>query len=274
MPPPPSTAGRSNAILASLPPDVAALLEPELVSVQLATKQVIYAIGEPIRAVYFPLTCVISLLTMLEDGSTVEAAMVGNDGMAGLPVALGLESDGLYVINQIPGTALMMPVGAFRAALAAADGRLLAEVHRATQALIIQMGQTAACNRLHPLEERCARWLLGCHDRVGAEQFQLTQEFLASMLGVRRPSVSVAAGMLQQAGFIRYQRGRVTIADREGMEASACECYAAIRNATANLLPTARPWSSRTLLNECYARNGFVGLLAYRRRFAAQLLWQ
>ena len=232
--PPPSV----TRLLAALPPDEAARLLPQLTPVRLRHAEELYAAAEPIPYVYFPTTALVSLMIVLEDGKRVEMAAVGREGMAGLPLALGSETDGHVALVQIPGEALRLGADAFRAVLADSPG-LQTVLGRYSLTLLTQAGQAAACNGLHAIAERCARWLLEAHDRVGADRFLLTQDFLAAMLGVRRPSVTVAAGMLQQAGFITYRRGQVTILDREGLEASACECYSAIARETDRLLGAA-----------------------------------
>ena len=227
--------GRTNRLLAALPADVYERLRAAMTPVDLRHAQVLYEMGEPITQIYFPLTALVSLMIVLEDGKQVEMAAVGREGVAGLPVALGSETDGHVAMAQIPGSALRMETGAFRAALAATPA-LQQQLGRYALVLLTQSGQAAACNGLHALAERCARWLLEAHDRVGADQFLLTQDFLAAMLGVRRPSVTLAAGMLQQAGYITYHRGRVTVLDRTGLEAASCECYDAIHAETDRLL--------------------------------------
>jgi CRP-like cAMP-binding protein len=201
--------------------------------------QVLYEPGDTIAHVYFPLDAVCSLLTLLDDGTTVEAAMAGVDGMVGLPLFLGLESDVVRTLAQVPGPAVRMTANAFRAALGQ-DGDLATVLRRYTQALMAQMSQSIGCIPRHPIEERCARWLLRTHDLVGADEFVLTQDFLSRMLGVRRASVTVAAGMLQQAGLIRYHRGRITILDREGLESASCECYRVIVSTSRRLLGDGR----------------------------------
>jgi hypothetical protein len=174
--------------------------------------------------VYFPRGAVISILVPMADGQSVEGATVGWEGLAGLPVFLGDDSAPEEVICQVSGPGARMPADRFQAAFerSAVLDRLL---RRYTLALMGQLTRTAGCNRVHPVEERCARWLLMTADRVGADEFPLTQEFLSAMLGVRRPSVTVAAGLLQHAGLIRYRRGIVSIVDRVGLEESACEDY-------------------------------------------------
>ena len=237
MPTPSSqpTDGRTNRLLAALPADVYDRLRAAMTPVELRHAHRIYELGEPITQVYFPLTALVSLMIVLEDGKQVEMAAVGREGMAGLPVVLGSDSDGHVAMTQIPGRALRLDRETLRAVLAVAP-ELRAILGRYALVLLTQAGQAAACNGLHALAERAARWLLEAHDRVGSDRFLLTQDFLASMLGVRRPSVTLAAGMLQQAGLITYHRGQVTILDRSGLEAASCECYDAIRRETDRLL--------------------------------------
>jgi CRP-like cAMP-binding protein len=229
------TDGRTNRLLAGLPADVYDRLRAAMTPVTLRHAELLYAMSEPITHVYFPTTALVSLMIVLEDGKQVEMAAVGREGLAGLPVALGSDSDGHVAMVQIPGQALRMGTSAFRAGLAATP-ELQQLLGRYALVLLTQAGQAAACNGLHALAERCARWLLEGQDRVGSDQFLLTQDFLAAMLGVRRPSVTLAAGMLQQAGLITYRRGHVTVLDRAGLEAASCECYAAIRRETDRLL--------------------------------------
>jgi CRP-like cAMP-binding protein len=182
--------------------------------------------GRQIRSVYFPVTAVVSLLTTMNDGDAVEIATVGSEGMVGVPVFLGAKSLGIndVVQVQVPGTVLKMPAKVFLDE--ARNGKAFkVVVQRYIQAHMRQVSQQVACNGLHSVQERCARWILLTHDRVGEDEFPLTQEFLAQMLGVRRASVTVAAGSLQGASLVRFWRGRVTIVDRAGLEAASCECY-------------------------------------------------
>jgi CRP-like cAMP-binding protein len=179
---------------------------------------------EPITHVYFPRGAVASILAYMEDGSAVEGATVGAEGLIGLPVLMGDGIGNEVVICQVPGKAARISARALTA-IASNSGALIRAVQRYALALMGQLVRTAGCNRVHPVDERCARWLLMTADRVGTNQFPLTQEFLAAMLGVRRPSVSTAAGMLQQAGFITYRWGQVEIVDRQGLEQAACEDY-------------------------------------------------
>ncbi|MBI2756529.1 MAG: Crp/Fnr family transcriptional regulator [Chloroflexi bacterium] len=213
---------------------------PRLQTQHLTAKQVLGMPDEPIQRVYFPRGAVISLLVPMESGASVEAATVGWEGMFGLPVYLG---DGLAqdeTVCQISGEAASMSVTAFRQAVADCP-ELQTLLQRYALALMGQMARTAGCNRAHPVEERCARWLLMTHDRVGQDEFFLTHEFLAAMLGVRRASVTLVAGQFQQAGLIRYRRGNLTIVDREGLEEASCEDYRLTHHIYERLYRTATP---------------------------------
>ena len=225
-----------NRLLRRLPPDQYAALLPYLEPVELNNRQVLWQPDTTIHSVYFPRTCVISLLTPLADEQPVEAATVGREGMAGTPVVLGVRVTNLQAITQVSGLAARLDAERFTGYLRQADGALFALLLRYAQALQEQTAQSVACNRRHAIEERCARWLLMTQDRVGVDQFGLTQDFLAFMLGVRRASVTVAAGMLQQAGLIRYHRGKITVVDRDGLEAASCECYKVVRRKYEQLL--------------------------------------
>lgn len=225
-----------NRLLAALPPASYARLVPALEPVALPAKQILYEQHAPITHVYFPESAVVSLVTQMDDGSAVESVIVGNDGMVGLPLFLGVPTDVCQAIVQVPDGGLRMAAAAFQAA-AAQDAALRGILGRYTQVVIAQMAQSGACNRLHALEQRCARWLLETSDRVEADQFLLTQEFMATMLGVRRSSVSLAAGTLQQADLIRYRRGHITVLDRDGLENAACPCYRIIADVADRLLP-------------------------------------
>lgn len=218
-----------NRLLAALPGDEYTRLSPYLEAVALTFKQVLYASNEPIEYVYFVTEGVGSLLQYMSDGAAVETATVGNEGMVGLPVFLGVDATPGLAMVQIPGAALRMSSEVLRREVVPGSP-LHALLHRYTQALMVQMAQGVVCNRLHPIDARCARWLLQTHDRVPGNEFPLTQEFLAQMLGARRAAVNEVAGELQQAGLIRYTRGSITVVDRQGLEEVACECYAIIRD--------------------------------------------
>ena len=224
-----------NRLLDSLPRADIERLRPHLEAVSVGVKHVVYEPNGPIKHVYFPTGCVISLVTYLEDGASVEMATVGREGMVGLPIFLGADTMPSRAFGQVPGDALRITAAAFTEEIKR-NGPLVRVLNRYTQALFNQVAQTTACNRVHLVEQRCARWLLQTHDRVGSDQFFLTQEFLAQMLGVRRSGVSAAAGLLQKAGLIRYARGRITILDRPGLESAACECYGVIKREFDRLL--------------------------------------
>jgi CRP-like cAMP-binding protein len=226
----PVTIPEGNRLLDSLSPAKQADLAPHLEKVRLELKDLLFEQGKRIDSVYFPITAVASLLNLVEDTSGVEIATIGNEGLVGLSVSWGIDTFNPreFVQCQVPGDALVMDAETF-ASKVAAGGELTWLVHRYTQAFVTQIGQQVACNGLHSIQERCARWMLLTHDRVGSDEFPLTQEFLAQMLGVRRPSVTVVAGILQQAGFIRFHRGRITITDRRGLESTSCGCYGVLR---------------------------------------------
>jgi CRP-like cAMP-binding protein len=185
--------------------------------------------GASMRHVYFPLSGVISLMTPLADGSAVETATVGNEGMVGIHAFLGGGTLGnSQAMGQVAGESLRMTADHFRVEIDG-NGKLRQIMFAYAQALFAQISQGVACNGVHSIQHRCARWLLEAHDRAGSDQFVLTQEFLADMLAVRRPSVTVAARTLQQAGVITYERGRITVLDRKRLEEASCECYKAIK---------------------------------------------
>jgi CRP-like cAMP-binding protein len=224
-----------NRLLAALPREEYERLLPQLEIVSLTFNDSIYQPGEPIPHVYFPLSGVLSLLTILANGTAIEVATIGNEGMVGLPVFLGAVTTPGSAIAQVPGEAMRMKAEEFREEISRGSP-LHALLHRYTQAMFHLIAQTAACNRVHSITERCSRWLLMTHDRVGSNQFVLTQEFLAQMLGVHRPRVNAVARALQGAGLIRYSRGRITILDREGLEAASCECFQVIKGEFDRLL--------------------------------------
>jgi CRP-like cAMP-binding protein len=203
--------------------------------VELRARQVLFEQGEPVRHVYFPLGGLCSLAVVMGDGRAVEASVVGTDGLVGLPVVLGAERSLAEAMCHVPDGALRMPAAALRCHLAerAAVRDVLL---RFAVALLAQTLHNAACNRLHDVAPRLARWLLMAQDRVAADELPLTHELLAAMLGVRRATVSVAAEVLQARSLIRYHRGSLAIADRAGLEAAACEDYRAVRDEYARLL--------------------------------------
>ena len=218
----------SNGLLAALPLGEYADLLPRLETVSLPAQAVLHRPGEPISHVYFPTAGVVSLLAVPGRGRGVEAGVIGREGFAGLPVFLGTDrSTGLCVV-QIPLVALRMASADFRSRVGP-DSALHALLLRYTHFLLCQVSQALACGASHPIGERLCRWLLLVHDRVGADQFPLTQDFVARMLGVRRAGVSEAAASLQERELIRYSRGQVSVLDRAGLERAACECFRLIR---------------------------------------------
>lgn len=217
-----------NLLLASLPQEEYERLQPYLEPVALDLKQTLYEPNVPIEFVYFPLVGVISLLSRTSENDLVELATVGNDSMVGLPVFLGAKQIPGLAMVQVPGTGLRMRTEDLQAHVT--SGTALYELlHRYTQALFNFIAQTALCNRVHSIEQRCCRWLLLTQDRVAADQFPFTHEFLSQMLGVRRAGVTEIARRLQNAGFMSYHYGKITILDRAGLEATSCECYEVIK---------------------------------------------
>ena len=198
----------------------------EIVSVQ--SKENIFEREQPIRFAHFPEDCVISLVTELDSGDSVEAMTVGNDGFVGVAIFHGLPSSRLMAVGQISGESRRVRAEDFRQLMAMCPG-LYALLHRYSQFVFETVSQSAACNRLHVIEQRCARWLLMSQDRVGRDSFDLTQEFLAMMLGVRRPGVTVAMGLLEKGGLITHRRGSITVVNRPGLEKVSCECYRTIK---------------------------------------------
>jgi CRP-like cAMP-binding protein len=227
--------GRGNRLLAALPDDERQRLAARLELVELTLRQLLYEPGKPIEHIYFPFDSVLSVLAVMDDDQAVEVATVGNEGMVGIPVFLGVSTSPGLSFCQIPGRSLRMAAGAFRD-LANGAGAFQQVLQRYTFAFFTQLSQGSACNRLHHMDQRLARWLLLTHDRVGRDQFPLTQEFMAQMLGVRRATVTDAARRLQQAGLITYSRGTLTIADRKGLETASCECYRIISDEHARLI--------------------------------------
>jgi CRP-like cAMP-binding protein len=218
----------NNRILAALPPDEYEELSPHFEYVRLPQGQVLIEHGEPIRDVYFPNDALISLVTQLSDGLTVEVGAAGREGVAGLPVVLGADSTPMRSVVQIPGAAVKVKAKVVRDAFnrgGVLQSRLLAYAH----ALFIEAAQSAVCNAHHHLEERLARRLLTSSDGVGSDDLPLTHEFIATMMGVRRAGVTCAAFTLREAGLINYRRGHIQILDRGGLEAAACECYRAVK---------------------------------------------
>ena len=231
-----------NRLLDRLPSADRGRLQQGLALERGEMKQVLLQAGTAIQSVYFPVDAVVSSLTTMSDGSGVEIATIGNEGMVGSPLFLGSTSmsEREFCQVQVPGMLLRMDATIFREEMAK-RGAFQDVVQLYIQALFSQLTQQVACNGLHSINERCSRWLLLTLDRVGTDEFPMTQEFLSQMLGVRRASVTLAAGALQNAGFIRYRLGRITVLDREGVEATACECYRVLRDEFDRLLGTPPP---------------------------------
>jgi CRP-like cAMP-binding protein len=220
----PTRPSERNRLLLALPKvDYRALL-PDLEAVILPHGAVLFEARHRITHIYFPQRCVVSLLSTAGQGPGVEVGLVGNEGMVGLSVFLGATLSTTQAVLQIPDGAWRMDVGAFTRAIAARSS-LRSVLQQYTQSVFSHVTQVLACNERHEVAPRCARWLLMAHDRVGADRFQLTHEFLGQMLGARRPTVSVVARALQTLGLITYARGIVTVLDRVGLEGAACSCY-------------------------------------------------
>jgi CRP-like cAMP-binding protein len=213
-----------NKLLSALSKEEYKRLLPNLEAVCLPGRQIIYAPNQLIEYVYFPTDGIISLVNVTQNGGIVEAATVGNEGMVGIPILLGGNEIIGQAIVQVAGKAVRMNADVFKRAVP--NGSQFHNLLlRYTLALMNSISQSVACNSLHSAEQRCCRWLLMCQDRVQSDSFLLTQEFLAQMLGVQRPTVSGVATTLQQAGLIRYSRGKMTICNRSRLEATSCECY-------------------------------------------------
>jgi hypothetical protein len=224
-----------NKILKLLPPAELAALVERSVLVEVKSKEILFQPEQKLDYAYFPEDCVISLVTVMEDGDQVEAMTIGNDGFAGVPVFHEVETAKHKGCGQITGTALRISAKDFHD-LARDLPSLRRLLHRYSELVFETVAQSAACNRLHVIEQRCARWLLMSQDRVGRDSFDLTQEFLAEMLGVRRPGVTVAMGILEKAGLIAHGRGNITVVNRPGLEKASCECYGTIRARQSKLI--------------------------------------
>ena len=222
-----------NEILLSLPPKECAAVLSELEFVEMRAYDLLNEMGESIEFCYFMNSGMTSILTIMGDGKGVEVGLTGKDGFIGLPLVVGLKTSATRAIVQITGSAFRLSTAQFVQVLAKCP-QLAKQLNRYSQQLAMQATQVAACNRVHNVEQRLARWLLMSQDRVGGDVVPLTQEFLSHMLGTRRASVTVAAGILQKAGLIKYSRGTVTIADRRQLEEAACECYAIINRQSQN----------------------------------------
>ena len=216
-----------NRIVELLPRDESRRLLSSARTVSLPLGQLVFQPDGPMGHVYFPTTSVFGVVLAVDDGKQVEASTVGNEGMVGLPAFLGLNYHPFRVLVQVPGEALQLPAATF-SQQARPGGTLDRLLRRYTLYRLAGAGQTGACNTLHPVAERMARWLLMAHDRAGKAGFSLTHEFMSELLGVRRQTISLVARTLQQAGVITYRRGVLRVLDREGLEATSCACYAVL----------------------------------------------
>lgn len=227
--PPPADARPKNKLLACLPPADYRRLRPHLKTISVEVRHVFHPQNQPVREVVFLNGGVASMTAVMKDGSMVEIATIGDEGMLGMAAFFGGGVLAGETMMQVPDTdAEVLPIGKFTEELER-RGAFHDCVQRYSQGLLTLMMQSTACMALHTVHERCSRWLLMTHDRVGRDRFQLSHEFLAMMLGSTRPTVTVVAGTLQKAGLITYTHGRITIVDREGLEAAACECYSTVK---------------------------------------------
>jgi CRP-like cAMP-binding protein len=233
----PSTA-RRNTVLAGLDEATLLALLPALRPTALPSGLVLHEPGQPIEAVHFPVTGVVSIVADLGVDLVVETATIGREGMVGIPLILGAAAPTERALVQVPGQALTMAAEDLTAHIADVDGPLSDMLRRSAQALFTQVARNAACNRVHTVRQRAARWLLMTADRMDSPSFELTQHFLAQMLAVRRTSVSEVAQSLAEDGCLTYTRGTITITDRPRLQAHACNCYEAIQRATDTALTT------------------------------------
>ena len=224
-----------NRILRALPQDELDMVLPQLSAKEMGHGVVLFESGELIRHVYFPLSGACSLIAETSAGESADVAVIGNEGFVGLSVFLGTERIPVQAVGRVPGIVLGMSDDAFREVLQR-DGMLERMLMRYTQMRMVEMGQTILCNRVHDVEMRTARWLLQLDERAGEAPFELTQEFFATMLGTHRPTVTVAANSLRDAGLISYSRGVIEVIDRDGLEAASCECYRIVRDELDRLL--------------------------------------
>ena len=227
---------RQNHLLAALPDESYERLLPHLERIPMPLGEVVYESGIQMRHVFFPTTSIVSMLYVMEDGASAEIAIVGHEGVVGISLFMGGESTPSRAVVQSSGEAYRLP-GRILKAEFERGGPLQHLLLRYTQALLTQMAQTAVCNRHHSLDQQFCRWLLLSIDRLQSDELVMTQELIANMLGVRREGVTEAAGNVQKAGLIRYQRGHITVLDRPGLEARVCECYSVVKKEFDRLLP-------------------------------------
>jgi CRP-like cAMP-binding protein len=228
---------KKNHLLAALPDSVQARLLPQLEPVDMPLGGVLYEPGGRLTHVYFPTTAIVSLLYVMENGASAEIAVVGNEGIVGVSLFMGGESTPSRAVVQSAGEGFRLKSATMKEEF---NGPMLHLLLRYTQALITQMAQTAVCNRHHSLDQQLCRWLLLSLDRLPGDELLMTQELIANMLGVRREGVTEGAMKLQNAGLIRYARGRISVLDRRGLEQRTCECYAVVRKEYQRLLPGKR----------------------------------
>jgi CRP-like cAMP-binding protein len=217
-----------NHLLAALPREVYKRLIPHLETVRLPFMEILYESGEPIEYVYFPNEGLISLLVVMEGETFREVGLIGNEGMLGTAVVLGMNTTPIRALIQMPGSAMRLKAEALRDELKG-GGAIQNVLQRYSHALFTQVSQSAACVSSHAVDKRLSRWLMMTHDRAPGDEFEMKHEFMAMMLGVTRSVVTRAAGHLQNEKMIRYTRGQVTILDRSRLEATACECYAVVK---------------------------------------------
>ncbi|TFW01139.1 Crp/Fnr family transcriptional regulator [Oxalobacteraceae bacterium OM1] len=233
--PPLAAVDCTNLVLSRLPETEYQALRPDLEFFPTPAKTVLFHRDEEITHIYFPLSGCHSVLAVMQNGAAVEVGTIGNEGLSTVDVLTGSTVATETTVCQIPSDNLRIPTAQFKRALEN-NPELRHLSYRFLQGYLSHISQSVACNRLHSTEERFARWILASEDRVGANEFPLTQEYLADMLGVHRPSVSVIARRFQQAGLLDYRRGVVTVLDRRGLEAAACECYAEVKKQFARVL--------------------------------------
>jgi CRP-like cAMP-binding protein len=227
---------RQNHLLAALPAEDYERLLPELELVPMPLGWVVYESGRQVSYLYFPTTCIVSLLYVMENGASAEIAITGNEGLVGISLLMGGESTPSHAVVQSGGNGYRLNAGTSKKEFAL-GGNLQHLALRYTQALITQMAQTAVCNRHHEIDQQLCRWLLLSLDRLSANELVMTQELIANMLGVRREGVTEAAGRLQAEGLIHYSRGHIRVPDRAKLEGRACECYAVVKKEFDRLLP-------------------------------------
>jgi CRP-like cAMP-binding protein len=259
---------RQNLLLATLPESEYAHLSPHLELIQLPLGEILYESGEQLHHVYFPTTAIMSLHYVMENGASAEIAGVGKEGMLGVALFTGGETMPNRAMVVCAGYAFRLQSQFLKGEFSRAGGRRTGTMHNFllhyTQALITQMSQTAACNRHHSVEQQLCRWLLHTLDRLPTNELIITQELIASMLGVRREGITEAAGHLQQAGLISYRRGHITVLERSGLEKRACECYQVVKTEFDRLLPHMTSAQAGHRFMQTYPASSRGGATAYR----------